>query len=140
MTEIELRPCRVADIDAVLGLWRRAGVVPLATDRPDALHRRLERDPDLFMLAWDGPTLVGSLMGGWDGFRGQMYRLAVHPAYRRRGIARALVEAVELELRRLGCERITSLVFKYEPGAPEFWRDVGYSPDPLIERHAKDLS
>jgi ribosomal protein S18 acetylase RimI-like enzyme len=139
MAEVELRACQIDDIEAVLGLWRRAGVVPLPTDRPDALHRRLERDPELFVLAWDGPTLVGSLMGGWDGFRGQMYRLAVDPGYRRRGIARALVDAVELELRRRGCERITSLVFKDEPGAPEFWRDVGYVPDPRIERHAKDL-
>jgi ribosomal protein S18 acetylase RimI-like enzyme len=140
MTDVELRACRLEDIEAVLGLWRRAGVVPLSTDRVDALRRRLERDPELFVLAWDGPMLVGSLMGGWDGFRGQMYRLAVDPACRRRGIARALVEAVEAELSRLGCERITSLVFKDEPGAPEFWLGVGFAPDPLIERYAKDLT
>jgi ribosomal protein S18 acetylase RimI-like enzyme len=91
------------------------------------------------MLAWDGSALVGSLMGGWDGYRGQMYRLAVDPAYRRRGIAGALVEAVEGELRRLECERITALVFKDEPGAPEFWREAGYTPDPVIVRYAKNL-
>jgi ribosomal protein S18 acetylase RimI-like enzyme len=140
MTDIDLQPCRRVDIPAVLELWRHAGVVPLATDRPDVLHRRLQRDPELFILAWAGPTLVASLMGGWDGFRGQMYRLAVDPAYRRRGIARVLVEAVETELRRLGCERITCLVFKDEVGAPEFWRGAGYAPDPVIERYAKDLS
>jgi len=140
LTGIDFRACRSEDIEAVLSLWRRAGVVPLATDRPDALRRRLERDPQLFILAWDGTTLVGSLMGGWDGYRGQMYRLAVDPGYRRRGIARALLEAVEAELRSLGCERITSLVFKNEPGAPEFWRSTGYEHDLAIDRYAKDLS
>jgi ribosomal protein S18 acetylase RimI-like enzyme len=140
MNNLELRGCRISDIEAVLGLWRRSGVVPLPTDRADALRRRLERDRQLFILAWAGPTLVGSLMGGWDGYRGQMYRLAVDPAYRRRGIARALVGAVETELRSLGCERITSLVFKHEPGAPEFWRHAGYAPDTLIERYAKNLA
>jgi|TARA_B100000959_G_C14686117_1_gene502696 hypothetical protein len=27
----------------------------------------------------DGEQVVGSLMGGWDGCRGEMARLAVHP-------------------------------------------------------------
>lgn len=73
-------------------------------------------------------------MGGWDGWRGQMYRLAVDPAYRRRGVARQLVEAVETALRARGAKRITSLDFKDEPGAAEFWQSAGYSPDPATER------
>jgi ribosomal protein S18 acetylase RimI-like enzyme len=137
MPTVELRPCRPEDVPAVLALWQRAEAVPRPTDRPDALHRRLERDRELFVLAWDGDRLVGSLMGGWDGWRGQMYRLAIDPAYRRRGIARRLVEAVEGRLRALGAERITSLVFTAEPGAATFWRSVGYEPDPATERYVK---
>ena len=140
MSEIDLRPCRPADVDAVLALWQRAEAVPRPTDRPDALLRRLERDPDLFILAWDGDRLVGSLMGGWDGWRGQMYRLAVDPDYRRRGLARRLVEAVEARLRALGAERVTSLVFVHEPGAASFWHRAGYRPDPATARYAKDLA
>src|SRR6476660_3670746 len=112
---VEIRPCRIGDVEAVLALWRRADAVPRPTDRPDALRRRLARDRDLFVLAWDGSRLVGSLMGGWDGWRGQMYRLAIDPDYRRLGLARRLVEAVETRLRELGAERITSLVFTQEP-------------------------
>lgn len=136
---IELRACTTDDIDAVLTLWREAEVVPRPTDHRAALLLRLQRDPKLFQLAWDGPRLVGSLVGGWDGWRGNMYRLAVHPAYRRRGIARRLVARVEEELRALGAERITSLVFVHEAGAPEFWRKAGYLPDPETARYAKDL-
>jgi ribosomal protein S18 acetylase RimI-like enzyme len=140
MSTVELRPCHPEDVDAVLALWRRADAVPRPTDRPDALHRRLERDPELFILAWDSDRLVGSLMGGWDGWRGQMYRLAIDPAYRRRGLARRLVAAVEESLRALGAERITSLVFVEEPGAADFWRSVGYQPDPATARYAKNLT
>lgn len=136
---IELRACRPEDVDAVLALWRRADAVPRPTDRPDALHRRLERDRDLFVLAWDGDRLVGSLMGGWDGWRGQMYRLTIDPAYRRQGVAPRLVEAVEARLRALGAERITSLVFTQEPGAAALWRSAGYEPDPATARFAKNL-
>ena len=136
---VMLRPCRDEDVEAVLALWQRAEAVPRPTDHPDALLRRLERDRELFVLAWDGARLVGSLMGGWDGWRGGMYRLAVDPEYRWQGIARRLVEAVEARLRELGAERITSLVFTQEPGAAEFWRGVGYTPDPDTARYAKNL-
>jgi ribosomal protein S18 acetylase RimI-like enzyme len=83
--------------------------------------------------------LVGSLLGGWDGWRGNMYRLAVHPAYRRRGIARRLIDTVEQRLRALGAERITSLVFTEEPGAADLWQRAGYAPDPATTRYAKNL-
>jgi ribosomal protein S18 acetylase RimI-like enzyme len=139
MSTIELRACRPEDVDAVLALWQRAEAVPRPTDRPDALTRRLQRDRELFVLAWAGDRLVGSLMGGWDGWRGQMYRLAIDPDYRRRGIGRHLVEAVEERLRALGAERITSLVFSREPGAADFWRSVGYQPDPATERYTKNV-
>ena len=78
-------------------------------------------------------------MGGWDGWRGGMYRLATHPDFRRRGIARMLVQAVEKALQARGATRITSLVVRREPGSPEFWRSVGYQPDSDIDRYAKVL-
>src|SRR5919202_3463597 len=95
MSTIELRACRPEDVDAVLALWQRAEAVPRPTDRPDALERRLLRDRELFVLAWDGDRLVGSLMGGWDGWRGQLYRLGVDPEYRRRGLAPRPLETVQ---------------------------------------------
>ena len=137
---ITLRPCRDEDVEAVLALWQRAEAVPRPTDHAAALARRLERDRALFALAWHGERLVGTLMGGWDGWRGNMYRLAVDPEYRRQGIARRLVEAVETQLRELGAERITSLVFAHEPGAADLWRSLGYSPDPTTARYAKNLA
>jgi ribosomal protein S18 acetylase RimI-like enzyme len=136
---IRLAPCRLEDIGAVLDLWDRAHIVALAGDSAAALRRRLERDADLFLLAWRGDAVVGSLMGGWDGWRGSMYRLATDPDFRRRGIARMLVDAVEQALQARGATRITSLVIRNEPGSPEFWRSVGYQPDTAIDRYAKVL-
>ncbi|MCH8817123.1 MAG: GNAT family N-acetyltransferase [Chloroflexi bacterium] len=137
--DITFRPCRVEDIPAVLDLWKVADVVPRPTDDAGALEIRLHRDSELFVLAVDGARIVGCLMGGWNGWRGDMARLAVHPDYRRRGIAMQLVEEVETRLRDLGCTRVTSLVFVNEPGAPELWSNAGYEPDPAIQRYFKNI-
>ncbi|MCH7621223.1 MAG: GNAT family N-acetyltransferase [Chloroflexi bacterium] len=79
----------------VLALWVRAETEPSPTDTPSALRKRMERDPALFVVATDGSEVIGSLMGGWDGWRGNMYRLAVDPQHRRLGLARRLVEEGE---------------------------------------------
>ncbi len=123
----------------MLALWEQAAPSGSVTDHSDAIRKRLERDTDLFLLAWDNDRLVGSLIGGWDGWRGNMYRLAVAPDYRRRGIARKLVGAVECRLRRLGAERITALVAKHEEPARAFWRSVDYVDDTGMGRYAKNI-
>src|SRR2546429_1814001 len=80
---ILLRPCRTTDVKQVLELWRRAGAEASVTDDPGSLRRRLRHDRKLFLLAWDRGRLVGTLIGGWDGWRGHMYRLAGGPGCRR---------------------------------------------------------
>ena len=55
--------------------------------------RLVERDLDSLLLAEAGGRIVGSLIVAWDGWRGSFYRLAVHPDWRRRGVATALIRA-----------------------------------------------
>src|SRR5881396_468768 len=136
---ILLRPCRARDVEKVLDLWRRAAAEPSVTDDPDALRRKLDRDRSLFVLAWDRSRLLGSLIGGWDGWRGHMYRLAVDRACRRRGIARRLVKNVEARLRRLGAVRIDGIVVKRNRAGRVFWRELGYREHAEVARYVKDL-
>jgi ribosomal protein S18 acetylase RimI-like enzyme len=135
---IEYRACTEADIEAVLALWRRADLRPSPTDDAAALRVRLRRDAALLLLAVADGKVVGSLIGGWDGWRGNMYRLAVDPDYRRRDVARGLTERVERTLRSMGARRITSLVQRDE-AAIGFWEDASYHVDRDVERYAKDL-
>jgi ribosomal protein S18 acetylase RimI-like enzyme len=139
MVAIVLRECAAADVDAVLALWQRADAVPRPTDRPDALLKRIAYGDSLFLVATAGEQIVGSLIGGWDGWRGGLYRLVVDPQFRRRGIATRLVREVEARLRLAGAERVPIRVFHEEPGAVEFWRSLGYEPDPDEAIFAKSL-
>src|SRR5438445_13275105 len=135
---ILLRPCRARDVEQVLELWRTAAE-PSVTDNADALRQRLERDRDLFLLAWDRGRLVGTLIGGWDGWRGHLYRLAVEPGCRRSGIARRLVANVEARLRTLGAVRIDGIVVRRNAAACAFWGELGYRRHIEVTRHVKDL-
>jgi ribosomal protein S18 acetylase RimI-like enzyme len=83
--------------------------------------------------------VVGSIIGTFDGWRGNIYRLAVDPHYRRHGIARALVKEVEKWLQDQGVKRITALVEKDHSWAVRFWEAVGYGVDQRIARHVRSL-
>jgi len=112
-----------ADYEAVLALWRDAGpgVQLSVSDQPGEILKKLERDPDLFLIAEDGGQLVGSVLGGFDGRRGMMYHLAVLPGLRRQGIGRLLMEELESRLQAKGCLKYYLLVTKDNQQALDFY-------------------
>jgi len=135
---VEIRPCDPSEIGAVLDLWRRAGATPSATDTDEAIARLIEAPQAALLAAYDGGTMAGTVIAGWDGWRGSVYRLAVAPSHRRRGIAAMLVEAAGRELATMGARRISALVEHDHPLAVGFWdaaERIGYHRDPRMVRY-----
>jgi len=137
--DYRIRECRPEDCAAVLSLWRQAEAIPSQTDTLEELQRLVADNSGLFLVAEHRGRLVGTVIGGWDGWRGNVYRLAVLPDVRRRGIARSLVAEVERRLRAKGARRITALVVKSEEQATAFWQATGYQHDRRIVRYVKTL-
>jgi ribosomal protein S18 acetylase RimI-like enzyme len=83
--------------------------------------------------------VVGTLIAAWDGWRGNMYRLAVAADERRQGIALALVRAAERRLYGCGARRVTALVGGEDDEATALWRAAGFEHDHLVARFVKNL-
>ena len=138
--QLVIRTATLADVDAVLALWKVAAAASSnVSDHPEGLRRLLIRDPEALMVADLDGHLVGTAIVGWDGWRGTLYRLAVDPAARRRGIARRLVAEGERRLRALGARRVGALVLHDDDRATAFWPEVGYAHDERIVRFVKEL-
>jgi ribosomal protein S18 acetylase RimI-like enzyme len=138
--EIQIRPATTADIDAVLALWSVGRTEHAVTeDRPEGVARVIERDPQALLLAELDGEPVGALIAAWDGWRGNMYRLAVEPSRRRLGIGMALVRAGEESLRVRGARRITALVAFEDDQAGAFWDRAGYPQDADIGRRVRNV-
>jgi GNAT superfamily N-acetyltransferase len=133
-----IRTATAADIPAVLALWERERSEAAVThDTEEGVARAIEAGA-LLVAEADG-RLVGTLVAGWDGWRGALWRLVVEPDQRRRGVGRALVEAGERRLRSLGAVRISALVGREEAEAGAFWEATGYSEDPKIRRFVRNV-
>jgi ribosomal protein S18 acetylase RimI-like enzyme len=118
------------DYKAVRQLWAQAGpgVQLSRSDEPAEIRKKLERDPDLFLVAEANGELVGSVLGGFDGRRGIIYHLAVASAYRHRGVAYGLMQELEERLRAQGCLKYYLLVTPDNDEAQRFYRRIGCEP------------
>ena len=66
-------------------------------------------------------------MGGYDGHRGVMNYLAVHPKLQGRGFGKMLVEAIEDKLVNLGCPKENLLIRRDNHEMSNFYESVQYS-------------
>lgn len=116
------------DLRAVLDLWARSGPgVQLGrSDAPLEIRKKLQRDPDLFLVAEDEGQIVGVIMGGYDGRRGIVYHLAVEEAHRNGGLGTALMDELERRLQAKGCLKAYLLVTRDNPEVLEFYRQRGW--------------
>jgi ribosomal protein S18 acetylase RimI-like enzyme len=128
-------------VPAVLALWETSrSEASVTEDTAEAVVALIEQPGSVLLLAFDeGAALVGTLVVGWDGWRGNMYRLAVLPSHRRLGIAGELVAAGEASLRARGARRITALVGRGDAVAMALWRSAGYAHDAQIARFVKNV-
>ncbi|KLU62501.1 acetyltransferase YpeA [Peptococcaceae bacterium CEB3] len=145
----KIRSYSYKDEKEVLKLWN----ICLTRDpiNRDVFHKKVLLDPNfeekLCLVAEADRQIVGFILGmvrkypyeerGLEPERGWISVVFVHPALRREGIARALVEKVEDELRRLGRKNVTLASYSpnyFFPGPDkdvygdsiEFFQKMGY--------------
>jgi ribosomal protein S18 acetylase RimI-like enzyme len=138
--ETKVRRCERGDVPEVLALWAQARSEHASTpDRIEDVERLLVDSPAALLVAEHDGVIVGALIAAWDGWRGNMYRLAVRDEYRREGIGIALTRAGEAYLRRCGVGRVTALVAFEDEMAAGFWEAAGYPRDQEIGRRVRNL-
>jgi ribosomal protein S18 acetylase RimI-like enzyme len=138
--EMRYRAATASDAETILELWNLSGASMLPTDTANSIRKAVEHPGVVFLLAEEEDMLVGSLIGAFDGWRGNMYRLVVLPSHRRKGIATNLVRRVEEVFGQWKVDRVTALVKNDRPWASRFWESVGYPKDEHSIRHVANLN
>ena len=96
-------------------------------DSKEGITRFLQRNPQTCLVAVENQMIIGAILVGSDGRRAYIYHTAVHPNYRRRGIARQLVETVLTVLDDLKIHKVALVVFKRNKEGNQFWEKLGFS-------------
>jgi len=119
------------DHSAALQLWdgMEIGVQVGRSDTLEEIQQKLQRDPDLFLVAEVNEVIVGTIIGGFDGRRGMIYHLAVETGARQQGVGSMLLKEVESRLQAKGCKKCYLLVSADNTEAMKFyehnhWREM----------------
>lgn len=132
-----IRPVRGEEVTAALELWQVEAIAS-ATDNEDAVRGLLASDTAALLVADEDGVIVGTVIAGWDGWRGNLYRLVVRSTHRRRGIGSALANAAVRHLRAKGATRVSGLVFDSDD-ACGMAEAIGGERDERLVRFVKTL-
>lgn len=142
MSSVHLREFQYPDdYAAARQIWAHAGngIQLRRSDEPEEIHKKLQRDPDLFLVAEVDGRIVGTVIGGFDGRRGMVYHLAVAGPYQEEGIGSLLMEELENRLRLKGCIRCYLLVTTDNHQAMAFYNRRGWKRMDEVYIFGKEL-
>ncbi|NIH15740.1 GNAT family acetyltransferase [Serratia symbiotica] len=125
---MEIRVFRQDDFEEVITLWEWCDLLRPWNDPEMDIERKLNHDADLFLVAEVG----GEVVGGYDGHRGSAYYLCVHPDYRGRGIANALISRLEKKLIARGCPKIQLMVSEDNDSVVDMYEKLGYKLQGIV--------
>jgi ribosomal protein S18 acetylase RimI-like enzyme len=127
-----IRQFKQEDEKQLVQLWNDCKlVVPWNNPHRD-IQRKVKIQPELFLVGIHENRLVASVMGGYDGHRGWVYYLAVHPDYQQKGFARRMMLEIENRLHKLGCPKINLQVRNTNLKVIEFYKRIGYKLDDVV--------
>ncbi len=134
-----IREARPEEFDAIISLWESIDRHTGLPDRREYLETFHAFSPDLLLVAEAEGRIVGTVIGGWDGWRANIARLSTHPELRRKGLAMALVREIERRLQAKGAHRFYALVDRRSAPAEPFWEAAGYVTNENMLQYSRNL-
>jgi ribosomal protein S18 acetylase RimI-like enzyme len=124
-----IRPFRIEDEAAVLELWTLCGLIVPHNDPRKDIRRKLQVNPEWFLVGEERGKLLATCMAGYEGHRGWINYLAVAPTRQRQHLATRMMEKAEQILREAGCPKINLQVRSSNLQVIAFYESLGFKID-----------
>lgn len=120
------------DREAVVALWRACDLTRPWNDPDRDFLQAVSGATSAVLVARDGERVIGSVMVGFDGHRGWVYYVAVHPEARRSGLGRALMVAAEDWLVARDAPKLQLMVREGNEAATQFYEALGLERQAVV--------
>ncbi len=131
---VTIRPLRLSDYGAMIHVFDVCGLNPRLRGRDSRrdIAAQLRSRSNVYLGAFDGARLVGTVFGTHDTRKGWINRLAVLPEYQGRGIAQRLVRAAERGLRARGMRMFAALIDSENAVSRSLFSKLGYTTQDIL--------
>jgi len=130
---MNIRTFEMEDSDSVEQLWKEVFPDDPPHNAPrKVICNKMAVQKELFFVAEENRSIIGTVMTGYDGHRGWLYTVAVKQEYRRKGIGRQLVNYAITALSKIGCPKVNLQVRSTNVEVVAFYRALGFSIEDRI--------
>ena len=119
---MQIRPYKSKDEKKVIQLWIDCGLVVSHNNPIRDIERKMEVNPEWFLVGELDGEIMASCMVGYEGHRGWINYLAVSPNYQRKGYAKRIMDKAENLLIEVGCPKINLQIRETNQKTIEFYR------------------
>lgn len=138
-----IRPFQTEDEADLVKLWQLCELTVPWNDPHKDIARKLKVQPELFLVGMLENHLISSVMGGYDGHRGWINYLAVHPDFQAQGFAQQIMDFLESALRKIGCPKINLQIRAGNDKVILIYQKLGFTDDRVVsmgKRLEEDIS
>mgnify|MGYP001115383822 FL=1 len=126
-TNYYIEYAKVEDIRDMLQLWQVTPGLGIGEgDDGKSLGKFINKNPSTCLIIKSNQDIVGTVLGGFDGRRGYIYHLAVHPEHQQKGLGKLLLKNVLIELELVGATKVHLFVFNKNDVALQFYLSQGW--------------
>jgi ribosomal protein S18 acetylase RimI-like enzyme len=132
MEKILIRVYDKKDEIKVIKLWKLCNMIIPKNDPKLEINSKFNYQPDLFFVGLYKKKLIATIMVGYEGHRGWINYLVVHPDYQRRGFGKQLMNHATKILSKMGCQKINVQIRKTNRNVIKFYKKLGFEDDEVI--------
>jgi len=134
---MQIRKMTIDDYEQVYDIWKNTLGIGLHDyeDSKTGIDKFKKRNPNTCFVSEENKNIIGVVLCGHNGRKGEINHLAVNLSNRREGIGTILVKNVLNALKEEGITRVSVLIFEDNKTGNKFWNKMGFSErDDLIYR------
>ncbi|MHA1472306.1 MAG: GNAT family N-acetyltransferase [Promethearchaeota archaeon] len=123
---MKIEKFKIEYYDEVVKLWIKTGIEVGASDTIEEVSRVFNRNPDLFLIGKEEEKIVAVVIGAFDGRRGYVHHLAVHPDYQKIGLGKTMMDALTEQFRAKNIHKVHLFIQKSNKSVLEFYNNLGW--------------
>ena len=132
MSDFIIRQFHTDNREDVIELWTQCGLVAPQNNPKRDIERKLQVNPEWFLLGELEGKVIATCMAGYEGHRGWINYLAVSPRYRRQGFATRMMQEAERILKDAGCPKINLQIRSSNKDVVAFYEAIGFKKDDVV--------
>ncbi len=137
---MEIRQFVLDDYDQIHALWEECGFKLGKSDSKDEIKRFIEINSQTSLVGVLAGELIACVLGGFDGRRGLVHHLCVHPDSQGKGYGSQILMRLEAAFREKGIIKMSFWVLASNIGVVKFYDKLGYGLRHDIVTMSKDLT